>query len=101
MEYLMTVGLEDPLCDEAMQTFQEIDQNLNVRILTGDHIETAKSLAIKIGLITDQDSNDDFKVMESKQFREEIGEYTMAWDSQELQFKICIKDQSKFDRVAS
>ena len=48
-----------------------------------------------------QDNDDDLAVMDSKQFREEIGEYTMVWDSEALQFKISIKDQSKFDRVSS
>ena len=86
MVYLLTIGFEDPLCEEATQTLQEIDENIKVRILSGDHIETAKSLAKRIGLInnSEEKNDDDLAVMDSKRFREEIGEYTMVWDSQAL-----------------
>ena len=65
---MFTVGIEDPISEEAIQSFQEIDKNLNawrskkfqlltvkIRMLSGDHIETAKSVAKKFGMITDKD----------------------------------------------
>ena len=52
--YMCTVGIEDPICEESIQSFHEIDKKFGVKIrmLTGDHIETARSVAKKIGMIS-------------------------------------------------
>ena len=67
--YLGTFGIEDPLIEDICQTVQlirygkhveddeEAENQVNVRMVTGDHIETAKRVAIKAGIITESEAN--------------------------------------------
>ena len=63
MVYLGTFGLDDPLranIEESVHYirygqpdgFDQVDQNqVNIRMVTGDHIETAKAIALRTGII--------------------------------------------------
>ena len=98
--YLATIGLEDPVTPGVKDTVQLIrygrilneddefpPENLkshaNVRMITGDHKETAKAVAIEAGIITEAESNTPGLVMTGEEFLEELGEYTKTWDGNE------------------
>ena len=65
--YLGTFGVEDPLIDDIHCSVQlirygrllldendkELSDEVNVRMVTGDHLETARAVAIKAGIITE------------------------------------------------
>lgn len=68
MTYLCTFGMQDELRNEANDAIKVlkygsnttiVDNNgeVNVRILTGDHIETAKQVALRCGIIMQEDIN--------------------------------------------
>lgn len=68
LTYLCTFGMQDELRDEAKEAIMMlkygsnttiVDNNgeVNVRILTGDHIETAKQVALRSGIIMQEDIN--------------------------------------------
>lgn len=77
--YIATFGLSDPIREKAMinvemikygfelGTLQNIDneaeielpQEVNVRMLSGDHIETCRLVAYKTGIITQEEMYDD------------------------------------------
>lgn len=70
--YLCTFGLDDPLRESIHETVQSIkfgeggngtSSSVNVKMVTGDHIETAKFVAIAAGIITEADSKEDGVVL--------------------------------------
>lgn len=64
------IGIEDPVRPEvpaAIKTCQE--SGVVVRMVTGDNINTARSIAIKCGII---EPNSEFLVMDSKEFNQRI-----------------------------
>lgn len=46
---------------------------INVRMVSGDHIETAKQVAIKAGIITEAESKEKFVCMNGEEFRNAVG----------------------------
>lgn len=64
MIYLGTFGLDDPVSEtvndrihmirygHANQTIEPKDSQVNVRMVTGDHLETAKHVALRTGIIS-------------------------------------------------
>lgn len=53
---------------------------VNIRMITGDHIETALYVAKKVGIISEEEANYDGIYMTGEQFRESIGGYEKVWD---------------------
>lgn len=51
MEFLAVTGVEDKLQEEVLQTIENLRQaGIQIWMLTGDKIETAKCIAISTGL---------------------------------------------------
>ncbi len=46
---------------------------INVRMVTGDNLDTAKAIAIEAGIITKEEADMEYVCMEGKQFRESCG----------------------------
>ena len=72
LTYAFTVGMEDPIREEVKDAIENFmrpankrDKVLNIKILTGDHIETAKKVAVDCGLITEEECSDSKIVMEA------------------------------------
>ena len=88
--YLCTFGMEDPLRNDIKQSIlsirygnpdgpargQEDDDDkkdkpgCNVRMVTGDHLETAKKVAYLTGIVRDQDKGHDGVAMTGDEFRQ-------------------------------
>ena len=67
---LAIVGIEDPVRPEVPQAIRQCqDAGITVRMVTGDNLHTARSIAIKCGIVTPED---DFLVLEGRQFNERI-----------------------------
>lgn len=67
---LCVVGIEDPVRNEvpnAIKTCQEA--GITVRMVTGDNINTARSIATKCGILK---PNEDFLILEGKEFNKMI-----------------------------
>jgi Ca2+-transporting ATPase len=68
--FIALVGIEDPLRPEVIQAVQQCkDAGITVRMVTGDNIKTAKSIAIKAGILF----GDGFAI-EGDEFREKTTE---------------------------
>lgn len=64
------LGIEDPVRAEVPDAIQKCNvAGITVRMITGDNINTARSIAIKCGILN---ANDDFLVMDSKEFNKRI-----------------------------
>ncbi|CAF1239400.1 unnamed protein product, partial [Adineta steineri] len=64
------VGIEDPVRDEVPEAIEKCQKaGVVVRMVTGDNITTARSIATKCGIIK---PDDDFLVLEGKEFNKRI-----------------------------
>ena len=93
MIYLGTFGLEDPIREgvpEAIKLIrygtndqEKIDKikqssnknTVNIRMVTGDHLQTALKVAVEAGIIEPGQLEDTSVHMEGKDFRARIGKY--------------------------
>jgi len=50
-------------------------------LVTGDHIETAKYVALLSGIVSDAEVNQPGVCMTGEEFQERIGGYERIWDS--------------------
>lgn len=67
---LGVVGIEDPVRPEVPDAIRKCQRaGITVRMVTGDNINTARSIATKCGIIRPQD---DFLIMEGKEFNRRI-----------------------------
>ena len=66
-------------------------------MISGDNILTAKSVAIKAGIIMNEDAEQEYVCMTGEEFRNEVGGLTYAEDSD----KPIIEDIDRFKHIAS
>jgi magnesium-transporting ATPase (P-type) len=68
-------------------------------MVTGDHIDTAKRVALNTGLVKPEELQLNGIAMTGDQFRDSIGEYSKIWDPTHGEFRIEFKEQKRFDDV--
>lgn len=67
---LCVVGIEDPVRPEVPDAIRKCQRaGITVRMVTGDNINTARSIASKCGILK---PNDDFLILEGKEFNVRI-----------------------------
>ena len=81
----MIVGifaLQDPLRDEIVDSVRKCNMaGINVRMVTGDNLDTAKAIAIEAGIVSALEVDLQYVCMEGKQFREMCGGMKKIEDS--------------------
>jgi magnesium-transporting ATPase (P-type) len=91
-----------------MDGFQRMDvsaqpstSSVNVRMMSGDHIETCKKVALKAHIISqDEYEKDDGAVVSGEQFRQMIGPVNKVWDEKKQEYIIeFVNGKSAFDAV--
>ena len=64
------LGIEDPVRAEVPEAIRKCQRaGITVRMVTGDNINTARSISMKCGIVP---PNSDFQVIESKEFNARI-----------------------------
>lgn len=73
--FIAVVGLKDPLRNNVKSAIKYAQQNghLTVRMISGDHVETAKRTALKAGIVSEADLENPNTVMEAEAFRDLVG----------------------------
>ncbi|XP_032524973.1 plasma membrane calcium-transporting ATPase 2 isoform X1 [Danaus plexippus] len=67
---LCVVGIEDPVRPEVPEAIKKCQKaGITVRMVTGDNVNTARSIAIKCGILK---PTDDFLILEGKEFNRRI-----------------------------
>lgn len=67
---LCVVGIEDPVRSEVPEAIRKCQRaGITVRMVTGDNVNTARSIALKCGIIK---PGDDFLVLEGKEFNRRV-----------------------------
>lgn len=109
LTYLGTFGIEDPLRDDIQESVnliryghtertQELNQ-VNIRMVTGDHLDTAISVAVQSGIIKTMEQSSEGIALTGEQFREKIGRYTKIYDPDKGQHIIDFDNYQQFDEV--
>jgi P-type E1-E2 ATPase len=66
MIYLTTFGMKDQLRDVVYSCIKDHIRNeggINVTMVSGDHLETAKAVALKAGILDEDDMSHQYSVM--------------------------------------
>ncbi len=67
-------ALYDPLRDEIVESVRKCHRaGINIRMVTGDNIDTAKAIAVEAGLVKAEDVDKQYVSMEGREFRELCG----------------------------
>lgn len=67
-------ALIDPLRDEIVDSVKKCHHaGINIRMVTGDNIDTARAISINAGLISEAEAYDKYVCMTGKEFREACG----------------------------
>jgi Ca2+ transporting ATPase len=107
--YLGTFGLDDPIRENIDVPINEIKYGTSspeadqkeavvVKMITGDHLDTAKAVAVASGIIREDElegEDADMVAMTGEAFRAKIGSYEVYWNEQ--RGMECIKFEN--DRV--
>jgi Ca2+ transporting ATPase len=89
--YLATFGLDDPLRAEINTPINLIKYGhtdaaadtatqANVRMISGDHLETCKVIAARAGIVKPTELNLENTALTGEEFRQAIGPYQKYWD---------------------
>jgi len=67
-------ALQDPLRDEVIPSVRICHRaGINIRMVTGDNIDTAKAIALESGILKPEQKDRKYAVMDGKSFREACG----------------------------
>jgi len=67
-------ALQDPLRDEVINSVRVCHRaGINIRMVTGDNIDTAKAIALEAGILKHEHKDRKWAVMDGKTFREACG----------------------------
>jgi len=67
--------MKDPLRKNVAKwvNYARKEGKLTVRMVSGDHIETAKQIAIQAGILLPDEARKNYAVMDAEEFRNKIG----------------------------
>lgn len=72
--FLGAFGLKDSLRPNVKSAIKYVKEkgHLQIRMISGDHIETAKEIAIKAGILTNDDLDKENAIMDAEDFRQAV-----------------------------
>jgi magnesium-transporting ATPase (P-type) len=74
LTFVGVFGLRDPLRPKVASCIKYAeDGDVRVRLVSGDHVETAKAVALKAGILRREDAGREYAVMTAQEFREHVG----------------------------
>lgn len=96
-------ALQDPLRDEIVDSVRKCKiAGINIRMVTGDNLDTAKAIAIDAGIVSREDADKKYVCMEGKEFRELCGGLKKLNDpSDENLVKESVADMHIFKEIQS
>ena len=114
--YLCTFGLEDPVRDDIHEVVGYIKygnnkkdeekekptshgSTVNIKMVTGDHIETARHVGLVCGILNEQDAQEDGVVMTGEDFMNKIGPFERVWNVDTESFDVIFDNEDLFNHV--
>jgi Ca2+ transporting ATPase len=96
---LAIVGIQDPLREGIPEAIGRCKRaGVTVRMVTGDHINTAKAIAINAGILNRNEINQKYACMDGKTFREEVGGLEEGRDNKGKAYEK-VKNEDKFNEI--
>lgn len=86
---------------ENVDRSKGVKNQVNIRMITGDHLETAIKVAVDVGIITEAESKVQGFYMTGDEFRDNIGEYSKIWDEETQKYLLEFRDPQLFKNVKS
>jgi magnesium-transporting ATPase (P-type) len=108
---LALVALKDPLRENIKDSLGYAPMSgITLRMVSGDNVDTARAVAVDVGILTMEEYNgsahlEDQKkfAMDAKEFREQVGEVIkseqVAEDGQEPTFTYSLTNQQRFNQI--
>lgn len=98
--FTVLFGLNDPLREHILESVLYANKGeINVRMISGDHIETAKAVAVKAGIISSTEADQPSVCMTAEEFRKQIGEIRKEIDDEGNE-KVLFKDEKNVKSLA-
>lgn len=74
LTFVGAFALQDDLRDKVVRSIQFAQKgHIQVRMVSGDNIETATAVAIKAGILSEEESRQKYAVMQAEEFRKLVG----------------------------
>jgi len=67
--------------------------NLSIRLISGDHIETARAIAVKSGILRPEEAARSNSVMTGREFREKVGKIIQQKSDETSEVEHSIENQ--------
>lgn len=84
MSFVGAFGMKDPIRPNVAARVKDArDHNFTVRMVSGDHIDTARSIAFKSGILRQEDLRANFSIMDATEFRATVGSIVEKYDNNE------------------
>lgn len=65
---------------------------VNIRMITGDHLETARHVALKTGILSKDQETLDGTCMTGEEFEQAVGKFKKVWSSKDNEWVIKFAD---------
>lgn len=74
LTFVGVFALNDPIRDKVLRSVQFAKRgHINVRLVSGDNLDTAKACAIQAGIMFEEESKSEFACMTGEDFRQTVG----------------------------
>lgn len=94
-------ALEDNLRDKVLRSVQYAQKgHITVRMVSGDHLETAVAVAIKAGIVSEEDSKQRYSCMTGEEFRKLVGGIRKSIEP-DGSVKLEIQNKKEFQSIAN
>jgi len=102
LTWIGAFGLKDNLRPnvKACVKYARDQGNLSIRLISGDHVQTAKAVAIKSGILRPEEAARSNSVMTGREFREKVGKMTQHKSDETSEVEHSIENQSEFLVIA-
>uniref|UniRef100_A0A7S3CL09 Cation-transporting P-type ATPase C-terminal domain-containing protein n=1 Tax=Strombidium rassoulzadegani TaxID=1082188 RepID=A0A7S3CL09_9SPIT len=100
--FIGLIGLKDPirLVVPSSIRYAQSSGNLGIRMVSGDHIETARKVALQAGIIKAAEAADPNSVMLASEFREAVGGIQSRRDEETGQTVVELENREAFKDLA-
>lgn len=100
LHFVGVFALQDDLREKVANTVRYAQKGcITVRMVSGDNLETARAVAIKAGIITEEEAKTKYVCMPGEEFRRLVGDLRKERDA-EGNFNMAIQNKSEFKTIS-
>ncbi|CAK83509.1 unnamed protein product (macronuclear) [Paramecium tetraurelia] len=93
-------GIKDPIRPDVADSIRQCTKSgVTVRMVTGDNLITAQSIALECGILEKNRAQQEFEVIEGKKFRDLVGGLVSAKNEEGKEIKV-VKNMQIFSKIS-